>query len=201
MFSLGPWEALGTRKGAAAQQDHREATGRVRLGCRFYTCCFYTCNLYNCERSATTILSVLLCHRAAGHQLWIRRGCWLLVTRECSQSAPAPSHRAAVCSPALSVGTLPATCRLLRGVLAAEKPSVLPITRAQSPSARGGCRGVSRAVASLEWQLVPPREALSDPSVQSKSLCLAGLLTSALPINLSAVQRDMEHRQQQVQSP
>lgn len=42
----------------------------------------------------------------------------------------------------------------------------------------------------MERWLVPPRKALSDPSVESESLCPDGILMSTLPINLSAIQRD-----------
>lgn len=72
----------------------------------------------------------------------------------------------------------------------AQRASVLLVTHARSPGTRGGPRGISRVVASVERWLVPPWKAPSDPFIESESLWPAGLLTRTLPINLSAVQRD-----------
>lgn len=93
---------------------------------------------------------------------------------------PCPLHRDAA-------SRTPVT-PLCFGSREAQRASVLMVTHARSPGARGGPRGISRVVASME--LVPPRKAPSDPFVESESLCPAGLLTRTLPINLSAVQRD-----------
>lgn len=152
-----------TRGGCPA----RRTTGRPRGGLG------WAADFYDCNRSATTIPPVSLRRGAVGHQprVWKGgRGCRLLgrgtrVLLLCSPSRasavlpfprgccrPHAGHAAVLWQRGSPSGRRPArhTCRCRRFTLA-----------------RGGPRGVSRVVASVERRLVPPRKSWSDPSVES----------------------------------
>lgn len=178
-------------RGLPCTQDSREATRRVRLGCRFYSC-----NFYNCNRSATTIPPVPLWRRAVGHQpgVWKGgrgcrlhgRGTWVLLL--CS-SAESPS-------PALSAGMLLAARRSRRGALAAGKPVGQASCPSHVPLSQVHACPWGDLVAFPGWWLrwsdgwshlgkagVTHLSSLESP-------CPAGLLMRTLPINLSTVSRD-----------